>query len=141
MCDSDPLIKRNSIVRHLRNVVFFYDPEPVRVLLGQVLICWGAWLMLPLDTAAVSSNIAGLNRLLPEFWWGLMAVVIGATKVYTVGMDGKRVHSVVGLVAAVFFMVVTVVSAIDNLGIGTPIYGCLTLASSWAYVRTVWPSV
>ena len=79
--------------RHIRllSTILAGDPGPLEWLMGTLKAVWGLWLILPTRTFAASPAAYRLAlSVMPEWAWGLLMVVIGASQLAAWYADDRR---------------------------------------------------
>lgn len=95
---------------------------------GVILALWGAWLLMPADSYAVSEAFDFMEKVAPEWVWGLVMLVGGSVVISGVRASEPKLTWIGCWVAAVCFTVLTAAFAFGSLfSTATIVYGVLAV--------------
>jgi hypothetical protein len=121
-------------------IVREHDTEPAELLGAILSTIWGLWLLSPMHTFRSSAAYNDL-ALIPEWLLGSTLLVVGINAGLALRSGGvrSRRRSAI-LMFGSWFAIAAAFAHSDITNTGVVVYGVVTLAAGWVYVRLGVPS-
>lgn len=120
-----------TAARALRRVLFCSGSDVAELMIAMMTTGFGLWLMHPSYALSV-----GFTRFMSEWWWGGFALGIGLFSVWSLLGQYPFRRRWSSMAIAVFWLFISLLFTLEAPAIlAFPIYWCLTLFSSWLYLR------
>ena len=116
-------------------------PRSAEVVSAAVLLWWGLVLLMPWRTFDSSRTFRAMQDLMPEQWWGLLALAIGVPQAVgiflalTTGSHGLVTlrRTCLVLTTAWWGFIAAEIAQGNPHGTGVGVYAILCLATAWCY--------
>lgn len=126
----------NRIRETHAEVVWQSDPEPCEFIVGLRAVCWGLWLLLPMDTfGSLAPAYRTLAQLAPETVWGAWMFGLGVAVCWGITFGSLRLRRRLQFVHFLSWALISGAFLVANPAAAATQHLVTAVVCGWVYLR------